>query len=239
MTVLTHFSNAAFLIADHARAAMLTALLDGRALPAGELAHASGVTAQTASSHLAKLLEGGLLTVETEGRHRYYRLSGPHVAEALERLAGIHPGALVKRKALSPQNLQLRFCRCCYDHLAGQVGVAVTQGLLRQGYIVAADNKHFAITPAGALWFEDSLGLDVEQIKPTARGLARQCLDWTERIHHLAGPLGVQFMKSMIAADWLRRSEGSRAVQVTDKGWLELQAQLGVDRGRLDAARHA
>ncbi|MPM79272.1 hypothetical protein SDC9_126305 [bioreactor metagenome] len=229
MNTLTNFSAAAFLIADHARAAMLTALLDGRALPAGELAYASGVTAQTASAHLAKLLAGGLVSVETEGRHRYYRLAGPHVAEALERLAGIQPAGPVRRKALSPQNLKLKFCRSCYDHLAGQVGVAVTRGLLQRGYLLAAEQKRFDLTPEGAEWF-GSMGLDIHQIKPTPRGLARQCLDWTERTHHLAGPLGVQFMQALLAADWLRRSEGTRAILVTPKGWQELQHHLGVNQ---------
>src|SRR6185437_8327833 len=120
----------AALIADPARAAMLTALLDGKALPAGELAYASGITAQTASSHLAKLLAGGLVAVESEGRHRYYRLAGAQIAQALEQLASIRPaGPVVRRRALSAEAKELRFARCCYDHLAGQIGVAVTQAL--------------------------------------------------------------------------------------------------------------
>ncbi|KMY65262.1 ArsR family transcriptional regulator, partial [Desulfocarbo indianensis] len=136
MSHLNSFSGTAFLIADPARAAMLTALLDGRALPAGELAHAAGVTAQTASTHLAKLLDGGLLAVETEGRHRYFRLAGGHVAQALEHLAAITPAAAVRRTAPSPKARELGFCRCCYDHLAGQVGVAVTQALQSHGYLL-------------------------------------------------------------------------------------------------------
>jgi DNA-binding transcriptional ArsR family regulator len=119
---LPSVAGVASLIADPARAAMLMALLDGRALPAGELAYAGGVTAQTASSHLAKLLDGGLVAVESEGRHRYYRLAGAHIAQALEQLAAIRPAEPVKRKALSPQGRELRFARCCYDHLAGQLG---------------------------------------------------------------------------------------------------------------------
>jgi|SRR5882757_3252923 len=232
MSYLPGFSSVAFLIADPARALMLTSLLDGRALPAGELAYASGVTAQTASSHLAKLLEGGLLSVETEGRHRYYRLAGSHVADALEHLGAIRPEEPLKRKALSPQGRELRFCRCCYDHLAGQVGVAVTQALIDRGYLVAAPDKRFEVTPPGLAWF-GSLGLDVAAIEPTRRGLARQCLDWTERTHHLAGPLGVHFLSALCAAGWLRRSKGSRAVKVTPKGWAELKRQLGVDEESL------
>jgi DNA-binding transcriptional ArsR family regulator len=221
-------SAAAALIADPARAAMLIALLDGRALPAGELAYASGVTAQTASFHLSKLLAGGLVAVETEGRHRYYRLAGPHIAQAIEHLAAIRPTGPVRRKALSVEGRELRFARCCYDHLAGQMGVAVTEGLQERGFIVLAPEKLFNVTLSGVEWF-GSIGLDVAALKPTRRGLARQCLDWTERTHHLAGPLGVQFMTVLCARDWLRRSKASRAIQITPKGRMELKRHLGVD----------
>jgi DNA-binding transcriptional ArsR family regulator len=235
MSALPSFSATAFLLADPARAAMLTALLDGRALPAGELAYASGVTAQTASSHLAKLLEGGLVMVETEGRHRYYRLAGAHVAQALEHLAAIRPQAPARRQTLSPQVRQLRFCRCCYDHLAGQVGVAVTQAMQARGYIAPAPDKRFTAPPAGLAWF-GAIGLDVPAIKPTRRGLARQCLDWTERTHHLAGPLGVQLLRVFCESGWLRRAKDSRAVDVTPKGWLELKRHFDLDEATLRAA---
>jgi DNA-binding transcriptional ArsR family regulator len=225
---LPSVAGVASLIADPARAAMLMALLDGRALPAGELAYAGGVTAQTASSHLAKLLDGGLVAVESEGRHRYYRLAGAHIAQALEQLAAIRPAEPVKRKALSPQGRELRFARCCYDHLAGQLGVAATRALEERRFIVPATEKKFEVTPAGAEWFGD-LGLDVAALKPTRRGLARQCLDWTERTHHLAGPLGAAFLAKLCDAGWLRRSRQSRAVQLTPKGRLELKTRLGVD----------
>ncbi len=188
-----NIASAAFLIADPARALILTALLDGRARPAGELAYAAGVTAQTASSHLSKLLAGGLLVVETEGRHRYYRFAGPHVAQALENLAAIGPPIVPRKRPRSREAERLQFARCCYDHLAGHVGVAVTQGLQRRGFLVAAENKQFAVTPAGAAWFA-GLGLDTTKLRADRRGVARQCLDWTEREHHLAGPLGVQLM---------------------------------------------
>jgi predicted transcriptional regulator len=207
---------------------MLTALLDGRALPAGELAYASGITAQTASSHLAKLLAGGLVSVETEGRHRYYRLAGTHVAQALEYLAAIRPDNSFKRKVLSPKGRELRFCRCCYDHLAGQVGVAITRRLQERDYIRAASDKQFAVTPTGVEWF-GGIGVDVTILKPTRHGLARQCLDWTERTHHLAGPLGTQFFSVLCALDWLKRANRSRNVQITPKGWAELKRHLDLD----------
>ena len=228
MTFLPSFAGVASLMADPARAAMLMALLGGRALPAGELAYAAGITAQTASSHLAKLLDGGLLSLETEGRHRYYRLAGPHVAQALEQLASIRPAGPVRRKALSPEGRELRFARCCYDHLAGQLGVAATQALVEKRFIVAAEDKKFEVTSEGAVWFGE-LGLDVKTLKPTRRGLARQCLDWTERSHHLAGPLGVAFLDKLCSAGWVRRSPDSRAVHLTPRGRLALKERLGVE----------
>jgi DNA-binding transcriptional ArsR family regulator len=223
-----NISSVAFLIADPARAAMLMALFDGRALPAGELANAAGVTAQTASTHLAKLLAGGLLMCETEGRHRYYRLTNSHVAHAIEHLAAISPIAPARRTLLNREAQNLRFARCCYDHLAGQVGVAVTLALQEHRFIIPAAEKQFAVSSAGVEWF-GTMGLDVAALRPTRHGLARQCLDWTERTHHLAGPLGVQFMNVLCSAGWLRHSKSSRVIQITPKGWAGLKEQLGVD----------
>ncbi|MHA3903504.1 ArsR/SmtB family transcription factor [Castellaniella sp. WN] len=227
MSNFSGVSVAAFLIADHSRAAMLMTLMDGRALPAGELARASGVTAQTASSHLAKLLEGGLISVETEGRHRYYRLANRHVAETLEHLAAIRPETATRPKARSPQLRRLCWCRTCYDHLAGQVGVALAHALQDRDYIRASTDKQFIVTASGAEWF-GSIGVDMRSVRPTRRGIARQCLDWTERMHHLAGPLGVRLLAVLCENGWLRRSAGSRAVAVTPKGWSEFKRTLGL-----------
>jgi len=228
---MRNVSIVASLIADPARAAMLAALSDGRALPAGELAYASGVTAQTASSHLSKLVAGGLLAVESEGRHRYYRLSGSHVAEAIEYLAAIRPAEPVRRKVMSTEAKKLKFARCCYNHLAGVLGVAVTSAMQERGLIIAVPVKQFDVTQAGHEWFAE-IGLDVCGLMPTRRGLARPCLDWTERTHHLAGPLGVAFMAQLCTNGWLQRSSG-RGVNVTPKGRLELKRHLGVDEHAL------
>ncbi len=223
-----NITTAAFLIADPARSAMLTALLDGRARPAGELAYAAGVTAQTASAHLGKLLDGGLVAVEIQGRHRYYRLAGPPVAQALESLAALAPAAPVRRKPLSRDAQALRFARCCYDHLAGRLGVAVTRALEARGCLVPAEGRRYHVTPDGIAWFAD-LGLDVGSVRPGGNGVARQCLDWTEREHHLAGPLGVELMTALCARGWLRRSATTRAVQVTPRGREGLRARLGIE----------
>lgn len=228
MTGLESFSSTAHLIADPARAIMLTVLLDGRALPAGELAYAAGITPQTASSHLAKLLDGGLLSVETQGRHRYYQLAGSHVAQAIEYLAAIRPETSIRRKALSPKGLALRFCRCCYDHLAGEVGVTICRKLQEQDYIRPVSDKQFVVTEGGHHWFE-SLGVDVDALKQGRQGIATQCLDWTERVHHLGGPLGTQLYRALATQGWLIRAEASRVIYVTPKGWVELKRQLHLD----------
>ncbi|HEY9396688.1 MAG TPA: helix-turn-helix domain-containing protein [Burkholderiales bacterium] len=221
-------------VTDPACMAMLTILSDQRALPAGELADASGISVQAARFRLAQLVADGLVSIETAGWHRYYRLAGSHVAYVLEQLAAVRPETPIKRRALSAQGRQLRFCRCCYGHLAGQVGVAVAQALQARRYICPASDKQFEVTLAGIEWF-GSIGLDVRTIRPTRRGLAWQCLDWTEREHHLAGPLGGQFMSLLCSNDWLQRSESSRVVVVTPKGWAGLQTQLGIDEIQTDA----
>ncbi|MBE7244812.1 MAG: winged helix-turn-helix transcriptional regulator [Actinomycetospora chiangmaiensis] len=227
-----NIATAAFLIADPARSQILMALLDGRARPAGELAYAAGVTAQTASTHLGKLRDGGLLAVETQGRHRYYRLAGPEVALALESLAALTPTGPVRRKPPSRDAQALRFARCCYDHLAGRLGVAVTQALVARGCLVPAEGRRYHVTPDGAAWFAD-LGLDVAAMRVGRSGagqgvLARQCLDWTEREHHLAGPLGGALMTAFCARGWLHRSGTTRAVAVTPRGREGLRTRLGI-----------
>jgi hypothetical protein len=166
--------------------------------------------------------------LETAGRHRYYRLAGSHVAQAIECLAAIQPAQPVRRKALNAEAQKLRYARVCYDHLAGRLGVAVTQGLLERGFLAVAAERRYDVTPAGVAWFA-GVGLDVTALKPTRRGLARQCLDWTERTHHLAGPLGVQFMSLLCERRWLRRSKDSRAVRITPQGYTEMKRHLGVD----------
>jgi DNA-binding transcriptional ArsR family regulator len=226
----------AFLIADPTRAAMLLSLMDGRARPAGELAYCAGITAQTASAHLSKLMDGGMVLCEKEGRHRYYRLAGPQIAQALEHLASIRPA--VRYKPLSRLARELHEARCCYDHLAGRLGVAVTRALVEHRYLIPEENKLYEVTDRGRAWF-GAMGVDVSQLKPTRRGLARQCLDWTERSHHLAGPLGVQFMAAMCRCGWLRRSRSSRLVLVTPAGWAGLRQQLGVDERAVQAAPEA
>ena len=223
-----NISTVAHLIAEPVRAVILITLADGCPRPAGALADAAGVTAQTASSHLSKLLDGGLLRVESKGRHRYYSLAGPHIPRVLESLASVGPVTTAWRSTLNRSARELRFARCCYDHLAGRLGVAVTDALQQREFLVPVQDRAFNVTPAGATWF-GGVGVDVASLKPTRRGLARQCLDWTERTHHLAGPLGAAFMSALCQAGWLRRSRSPRGVEVTLKGRLALKRELGVD----------
>jgi DNA-binding transcriptional ArsR family regulator len=218
----------AALIGDPARAAILSALCDGRAQPAGALAYAARVTPQSASNHLAKLLEGGLLAVESEGRHRYYRLASPHVAAAMEALAHLAPPIRSLDAPFTLKARRLRFSRFCYDYLAGRLGVAVAAELEARGYLVAADQKQYAVTTAGHRWCRE-LGIDVAALKPTAAGVARRCLDWTERRHHLAGPLGTALMARFIDLGWLRRDGASRAIGITPIGISELRRLLQID----------
>ena len=224
----TNLAAVAALMADPARTAMLCALIDGRALPAGELAYASGVTPQTASSHLSRLTDGGLLTVEREGRHRYYRLAGAHVAQAMEQLASIRPAGPVRRKAKSPAATQLRLARCCYDHLAGRLGVSVADALRDRGILVRDGDKSLSVTPDGMAWFA-AVGIDVEALKPGRHGIARRCLDWTERQHHLAGPLGKMLLRAFLDAGWLSNPPAPRLLEITRSGESEFKRRLGLD----------
>lgn len=218
-------ASIAYLIADPARAVILITLADGSSLSASALADAAGVTPQTASSHLAKLLDGGLLTVEIKGRNRFYQLSGPDVSHVLESLAVVSPQANSWRSLPNRAAHELRFSRCCYDHLAGKVGVAVTQGMLEREFIVERNEREYALTPRGIKWLQS---LDSGELYFEAHGQARRCLDWTERQHHIAGPLGAHLLDTFCNLGWMRRSTGTRAVTITGSGWKALKDHLGV-----------
>lgn len=222
-----NIATPAALIGDPTRAAMLQALQDGRAQPASALAWAAGVTAQAASNHLAKLVDGGLLAVEREGRHRYYRLASAEVAHAIEALSVLATPVRSLESPRSPKARALRDARCCYGHLAGRLGVRVCEALVERDLIRPEADKLFAITDDGRAWFAD-LGVDVAALR-SPRGVARQCLDWTERRHHLAGPLGVRMLAAMTARGWFVLEAQGRAVRVTAAGEQALREGLGVE----------
>ena len=210
------------LIGVPARANMLAALMDGHALTATELTLAAGVSAQTASSHLAKLTEAHLLVAEQHGRHRYYRLAGPEVAEFLEpltRLVGHRP---VPHPRPSKALLDLRAARMCYDHLAGQLAVAISRSLQARG-LLAVEGMDFRLTDAGQDFLE-GLGLDVAAARSRRRAFARQCLDWSERRPHLGGALGAALAQTLLDRKWIRRDLKGRKVTVTPAGQKALAA---------------
>lgn len=211
------FSTTGILLGDKTRAAMLLGLMGGIALPAGELARIANVAPQTASEHLAKLVSGRLLTVERQGRHRYYRLSSRQVADALEALLVLT--ARPRDGGRDPDNGAttsgtLAHARTCYAHLAGWLGVRVAESLQERALLAAHDAKTYRVTAAGRAWFE-ALGIALPSSDVALGKTARRCLDWTERRHHLAGPLGCDLYKRCRELEWLAQVRGTRAVRVT------------------------
>jgi DNA-binding transcriptional ArsR family regulator len=215
----------ASLIGDPARANMLTALMSGKALTASELAREAGVTAQTASGHLAKLQDGGLVLCTQEGRHRYFRLAAPEIADLLESLMGIAVTRGLAKIRTGPRDGALRRARICYDHLAGEEGIRLVDGLVASGWLLAKDGS-FSVTAPGRRYLCD-LGLDMDVLEQQKRPLCRACLDWSERRPHLGGGLGAALLRRFQEQGWMRRLEGSRVVQVTPKGQLGLRRMLG------------
>jgi DNA-binding transcriptional ArsR family regulator len=209
-------ARVAALIGDHARAEVLTALMADRALTATELASIAGVTKQTISAHLAKLLEAGLLAVEHQGRHRYFRLADPDVASLLESLMGVAFRTGAVRLRSSPREPALRKARVCYDHLAGELGVLAYEALVAQR-VLDPGGEGLRLTPSGGQWFE-RLGIDASVMAGQRRALCRPCLDWGERRHHLGGALGAALLKRIDDLGWARRSKDSRVIAFTPPG---------------------
>ncbi|MAO56955.1 MAG: transcriptional regulator [Rhodospirillaceae bacterium] len=216
------------LIGDQARAQMLTALLDGRALTAGELAWCAGITPQTASGHLAKLQTAGLLAMEKQGRHRYFRLSSPTVAGMLESMQVVCAVDTPKRiRPESRMDADLRQARTCYDHLAGVLGVALADALAERAVIDFSGDGGL-VTSAGRD-FLDGFGLDMAKLEKGKRHFCRPCLDWSERRHHIAGAVGAGLADRLFDLKWIERIKDSRAVRVTPAGRKGLQATFGID----------
>lgn len=226
MQSVPNVAQTAALIGDPSRAAMLTGLLGGKALPATELARIARVTPQTASSHLSKMVDGGLLVHETYGRHRYYRLSNPEVAQILEALSTIAPLKPVRSLREADHSKALRYARTCYDHIAGEVGVALTNRFLILGYLQEGE-RDFELTPMGTEWFE-GFGISLVDLSQKRRQFARKCLDWSERRHHVAGALGAAFTNRLFELAWIQRVPDGRAVRVTENGLKGFQHELGL-----------
>jgi DNA-binding transcriptional ArsR family regulator len=244
----TDLASVAALIGDPGRARVLRALADGRELPASVLAAEAGVAPSTASVHLAKLLEGRLVSAERHGRHRYFRLASPEVARALEALARIAPPAPVRSLREGTKAQAVRAGRTCYDHLAGRLGVSIMSALVDEGALTGGDGHHrrsraridrpaapgrdlaYRLTEQGAEKLRD-LGVDVDGAFAGPREPIRYCVDWSEQDHHLSGALGAALAARLFELGWVRRLPRTRAVLVTDDGRAGLATRLGVSLG--------
>jgi DNA-binding transcriptional ArsR family regulator len=215
-------ARVAGLIGEPARAEMLTALLDGRALTASELAGTAGVSRPTASAHLARLVEARLLAVEAQGRHRYFRLADDEVAHVLEALLGVAFRSRPTRLVTGPREPALRKARVCYDHLAGELAVMVWSGLQASGAL-ASGREGLGLSDGGAARFR-ALGVDVDAAARQRRVFCRPCLDWGERRDHLAGALGAALLQRLHELRWAARVKGSRVVEFSAVGEQNLRA---------------
>jgi DNA-binding transcriptional ArsR family regulator len=236
MTSQSAFAEVAALAGDPARAGMLHALMDGRALTASELARVAGITPQTASGHLARLAVAGLLVVEKQGRHRYHRLASPTVAQMMESIMQVAAGLDTNRPRLvvGPRDAALRAARTCYDHLAGRLGVALADALVEADRVELTDDGGL-VTDAGIAFF-CHIGIDLDRQanrsgRRSGRLLCRPCLDWSERRPHLAGTIGAALCAHSIEKGWIRRNDGTRAVTITPNGQRVFRDEFNVRSG--------
>ena len=237
----TDIAQAAALIADSTRAAILRALLPDRPLAAGELARLAGVSAATASFHLAKLHEGNMIEVARQGRHRYYRLVGHEVAAALEALGLISPALPVRSLRQSREAAALAEARTCYDHLAGRAGVELLEALIRHGLLTKSLSRtgsgdsgiatRFEVTGAGAKTFA-SFGIKMTEIRRSRRNFAGECIDWTQRRGHLNGALAAAITARLFELGWIERGPRRRSVRITAPGAEGLAFTFGFDVAR-------
>jgi DNA-binding transcriptional ArsR family regulator len=216
----------AALMGDVARANILSSLMDGRALTASELAWHSGVSAQTTSGHLAKLSDANLISMTKQGRHRYYRLASPEVAQAIEALMAVASFGPKRHRPTGPKDENLRRARTCYDHLAGRLGIAVTDALTSRDYLMLSYSAG-ALTEKGQR-FLCAFGIDLEEGK-NKRAVCKTCLDWSERRPHLAGRLGAALCTRMFDLGWVERIRDSRALSITTAGRDGLESTFGIE----------
>lgn len=225
------------LLSDRTRATILLTLLNGGLTTASALAARADVSRPLASAHLRKLTEGGLIVVEPHGRHRFYRLNGQRVADALESLILLSPATAVTSLRGSKESIGLQRGRLCYDHLAGRLGVALTHQMMENGLLEKNDGD-YEVTAAGATAFE-GLGIDLATLRAQERPLSRACLDWSEKDHHLAGSLGAALTNELFRLGWLEGREASRIVMVSEVGRQGLWNAFGLEPTSLEATAAA
>lgn len=221
------FTYIAGLIGDPTRAIIMWTLLDGKAFTATELAIAADTTPQNISMHLSKLVQAHLLSVESQGRHRYYKYARNDVAYAIEAMSSLLPASSGRLPGHNENNSAIKHCRTCYDHLAGKVGVAITDSLLKQKILVEKKNA-FEVSAKGEKWFA-SFNIDMKALRQQRRSFLRPCLDWSERRYHIAGSLAAALLDDMIAADWFRKTRNTRALVITAKGQKKLHEHFRID----------
>jgi len=230
-----NIATPASLIGDPVRAAMLQALMDGRSLPATALACAAGVTPQGASNHLAKLAAGGLVTVKSQGRHRYYSLADAKVAQVIEALSRLAPLPKPLDPPLSPKARRLREARTCYDHLAGRLGVALADAFEHQGLVVPDGAERYRLTSEGERRLR-ALGVDLTGLERARRAPLRPCIDWTERRRHLAGAVAARLLERLFELGWIVRGAEGRAAVLTPEGARGLREAFGLELSPAQAA---
>jgi DNA-binding transcriptional ArsR family regulator len=221
VTGIPDISSIAKAISEPSRAAMLTALLDGRLHPASSLAYIAGIKPQTASFHLKRMTELNLISVERHGRHRYYGLTNYEVASTLESFLVISPKTEIKSFRQATQDKAIRDARTCYDHLAGKLGVKITDSMLVNGYLENLTDS-FIITEKGEEFFA-GLHIDLSEVKKSRRKFINKCLDWSERRHHLSGAVGNALFEKFLELNWIEKASGTRAVKLTSEGKKKIQ----------------
>jgi DNA-binding transcriptional ArsR family regulator len=220
------FVQVAGLIGDPKRATILWTLLNGKALTATELAISADTTPQNVSMHLGKLVASDLLSVQSQGRHKYYSYSRKEIAHAVEVLASLFSPASLQMAKTPENHSPIKYCRTCYDHLAGKIGVMVLDSMIGQGIILQKD-RTIVLSKKGITWFAH-LGIDVKRLSDQRRSVIRPCLDWSERRHHLAGALAASLLEKMIAEDWIRKAKNSRTAIVTSTGKKQLSKYFDI-----------
>ncbi|WP_263559848.1 ArsR/SmtB family transcription factor [Paenibacillus polymyxa] len=229
MSTQSNVAMIASLVSEPSRAAILTALLDGRFHTASELAHMAGIKPQTASFHLAKMTEAQVITVEKQGRHRYYGIQDPEVAQVMESLLSIAPPVPIKSFKQASENEAIRLARTCYDHVAGHLGVQIMSFFMQKG-ILSEDQDGLHITQQGEIFFTD-FQINLKNTRQKRRSFSHKCLDWSERRHHLAGALGSALLDRLFELHWVEHLPTTRAIRITAEGKRGFKEVFSIEIG--------